>query len=189
MKKILLFISCILLISLLFPLYMPKDPNTAIYDGTNLVLEYKIHECGHVIRTVQRGAEELYDAADLPYPSSGVFDIRFTEDSNEPKDQISDNSFFNEGMAQRYTYYLTGEIAGTQNNTTKCCELRVISNETVPVFHVRSWAPTKLIPWLDFTMRHMYTVFALILVILLQVVLWIHYVTTKLVVITQKNEK
>ena len=153
-----LLLTIILLVSLYIPLHLPGKPSDYTYDGTSVVLRYETFGCGSLIRTMAEGGEAIYERADLPAPQSGVYELKFTKDSDEPEKHIDSAEFYTAGLAGKYAYYMTVEIIGISEGAPECCEPKPAYNEVVPLVRVIKWEPTTLTPQLYFTARHYITI-------------------------------
>ena len=164
-----LLLTVILFVSLYFPLHLPGKPSDYTYDGTNIVLGYKIFGCGSLIRTVVKGEDAIYEKANLPAPQSGVYELKFTEDSDEPLRHIDSAEFYTAGLAEKYTYYMSVEIIGISEGAPECCDPKPAYNEIVPLVKVIKWEPTTFTPQNYFTARHYITMLILVPLVLVDI--------------------
>ena len=176
-NKLLLFsflFTIALFLSLYIPVHLPGNPFAYTYDGASIILRYEIFGCGSLIRTIEKGGEALYAKANIPAPESGVYELRFSEDSDEPELHIESAEFYIGGLAEKYSYYMSVEIVGVSEGVPECCEPKPAYNEIVPLVKVAKWKPTTFTPELYFTTRHYLTILILVPLILLNASLLIH---------------
>ena len=155
-------VTIILSLSLLIPLHLPGNPSNYKNEGTDIVFLYEIFGCGSLIRTIEEGGAAIYEKANLPKPESGVYEIQFTPDSDEPMDHIDSAEFFTGGVAGKYSYYMRVEVVGTERGAPECCDPKPAYNEVVPLVRVEKWEPASFSPDIFFTLRHYVTLLLLL---------------------------
>ena len=168
-------LTTILFISLWIPIHLPGKASDYPYDGTNVILRYEIFGCGSLVRTVEKGGEALYAKANLPAPPSGIYELSFTADSDEPEQHIESAEFYTGGLAEKYAYYLSVEIIGIGTGAPDCCEPKPAYNEIVPLVKIINWEPTTFTPQIFFTTRHYITILLLSPLVLLDILLLIGF--------------
>ena len=169
-----LLITISMMTSLFLPLHLPGNPADYENDGTSLVLKYEIYGCGSLIRTVEQGGEALYKKANLDTPASGIYEIKFTSDSDEPEKYLDYEAFY-WGEGKESSYFMSVEVVGTDTGAPKCCEIEPAYNETVPLVKVLKWQTTAFVPHIFFMNRHFFTMFALFPIVLLDICLILRY--------------
>ena len=142
--KIIILINLILIVLLFYPLHMFPGIPPKEFNETTILLEYEIYGCGSLVRTVKKGGPELFNAAELEPPASGVYEVQFTSSSDEPVNHLDNAEFYSAGLASGYTYILYGQVVGTAVGAPDCCDPKPAYNETVPLFKISRWAPTRV---------------------------------------------
>lgn len=138
-----LFLAAALLVPVRFPQSVNQD-----YDGTVILMEYDFFGCGTLVRKVVKGGEALVAGVKDDYPEIGENEIKFTEDSDEPIAHYDYAEFATAGLASGVQYIVRGELSGVTPGASKCCEPEPAYHDTVPLFRVKSWAPTVWLPYL-----------------------------------------
>jgi len=169
-------LTAALFLSLFIPLHLPGNPANYRTEGTDIVFRYDLFGSGSLVRTVEKGGAALYAKANLPEPASGVYEIQFTTDSDEPKKHMDSGEFYTGGLAQKYAYYMTVELAGTEKGAPDCCGPEPAYNETVPLVRVVRWEPATFTPQAYFTTRHYVTLLVLPVLLLANIALLIRCV-------------
>ena len=156
-----LFITVVLFLSLYIPFHPPGNPKNYKSDGKDIVFKYEIFGCGSLIRKIEKGGAAIYKKINLSEPESGVYEIKFTNDSDEPMNHFDGGEFWSGGIAGKYSYYMTVEVVGIEQGAPDCCSYDPAYNEKVPLVRVVKWEPTTFISILDLSLRHFLTVLIL----------------------------
>jgi len=154
-------VSVVLFLSILYPFMLPGNPSNYKTEGTDIVFRYEIFGCGSLIRTIESGGEAIYEVAGLPDPESGVFEIKFTDDSEEPREIFDSAEFYTAGIARKYSYFMRVEVVGLTEGAPECCAPEPAYNETVPLVRVIKWEPTVFLAATDFGFRQIITAYIL----------------------------
>ena len=166
-------ITVALFLSLYIPLHLPGNPANYRTEGTDIVLRYDIFGCGSLVRTIEKGGAALYEKANLPQPDSGVHEVQFTSDSDEPKKHMESAEFYTGGLARKYAYYMAVDVVGIEKGAPECCGYEPAYNEVVPLVRVLRWEPASFRPQVYFTTRHYVTILVLPFLLVLNIALWI----------------
>lgn len=171
-------VTIFLILIFFFTLPLPALPMKK-YNEHTFLLRYKIVGCGSLVRTVERGGEELYKDAGLDSEPE-VYEVKFTDDSFEPADRIDSAAFFTGGIAEKYTYVVYGEVVGTARGAPDCCYPNPVYNETVPLFKIIRWAPSTFIFADLLGIHHFFIILVLVFLIPINCIVWITYVKRRI---------
>lgn len=173
-----LLLTAICFMSLFIPIHLPGNPLSYRKEGGDIVFRYEIFGCGSLIRKMEKGGEAIYKIANLSEPDSGVYEIQFTPDSDEPEKHIDSAEFYTGGIAGKYTYYMRIEVVGIERGAPECCDPQPAYNEAVPLVRVLKWEPTTFTPEIYFTMRHYITLLMLPFLLIADSIILINSVYT-----------
>ena len=164
-------LTIILWISIFLPAHIPGNPSSYPLDGNNVILRYETFGCGSLVVAVQKGGEALYDAANLPYPDSGVYEVRLSKDSVQPRNLLTALDYREMSDPEKYSFYMSFEILGTSEGAPDCCDDKPAYNEVVPLVKVTKWEPTGFFPKEFNSLRQLLTMLALYPLVLLDLLL------------------
>ena len=115
------------------------------YNENRILIRYE-RLCYRYVRRVIRGGEEITASLRQSYPNIATDEVRFTEDSDEPKLHLCSAEFWTGGLAKGYQYIIEGEVVGVTTGVYDSCFGDEAHNEIVPEFRVTNWYVANYMP-------------------------------------------
>lgn len=144
-----IFPIMILTVSLII-LFMPAGRITfdKSVSENRMLFQYEIFGCGSLVGKVLDGGEEITSNFNEQYPDIGVDEVVFSKESDEPRKHINSDTFFFDGLAEKYIYVIEGQPVGVTRGAPDCCDPNGFAyNEKVVEFKVDKWYFTSYVPY------------------------------------------